>query len=146
MPKKYLPKYDYTGESHVESDDDYWYIYLKSTGVLSLEWPKTIDVFLVGGGGSGGNGTGAGGGGGGYTANGRQISIAAHQDYRIVVGLGGVGGESLPEAFTMRQRGTAQAVMADPVAAQVRTTKKIPAVTAAATAVPAKSPSMRWVA
>ena len=97
MPKKYLPKYDYTGESHVESDDDYWYIYLKSTGVLSLEWPKTIDVFLVGGGGSGGNGTGAGGGGGGYTANGRQISIAAHQDYRIVVGLGGVGGDSLPE-------------------------------------------------
>lgn len=97
MPNKFLPKYYFTGESSCDSDEDYWYIYLKSTGDLQLEWPKTIDVFLVGGGGSGGNGTGAGGGGGGYTTNGRRISIADHQDYRIVVGLGGVGGDSLPD-------------------------------------------------
>lgn len=93
MPNKFLPKYYFTGESSCDSDEDYWYIYLKSTGDLTMEWPKKIDVFLVGGGGAGGNGTAAGGGGGGYTTTGKNISIDADTEYRIVVGRGGEGGE-----------------------------------------------------
>lgn len=96
MPKRYIPKYYYTGESSADSDEQYWYIYLKSTGHISFDWPKKIDVFLVGGGGAGGNGAAAGGGGGGYTTTGKNISIVDHVEYSVLIGRGGVGGDVTP--------------------------------------------------
>jgi len=92
MANRTIPKYYYTGESSTSADEQYWYVYLKSSGVISFTFPKTVDVFLVGGGGAGGNGAGAGGGGGGYTAMGANIAIQEETQYSITVGLGGAGG------------------------------------------------------
>lgn len=95
MAKK-IPKFSYTGESRTESNENYWYIYLLSSGELTFTRAKSaFDVFLVGGGagGNGGDGSGGGAGGcGGKTLTKNGLTAAANQAYTITIGKGGAGG------------------------------------------------------
>ena len=94
-----VPSYTYTGASHSsEVKNGYWYIYLKSSGTLTMNYKKTnVEAFLVGGGGGGGsdkNGYGyrtAGGGGGGYCDTKTNITVDAGRGYDITVCDGGTG-------------------------------------------------------
>ncbi len=93
---QYVNNFTYTGDYTV--DPDKGYIYLTSSGDLTLPETMLIDVHLVGGGGGGGRtgyedyygGTsGGGGGGGGYTASYANVSVTGGVAYPIVVGAGG---------------------------------------------------------
>lgn len=90
-----VPSYKYVGGSHSsEVKDGYWYIYLKGSGTLTLDYAKkSVDVFLVGGGG-GAAFNRSGGGGGGYTKTVKAQTLAAKTGYSITVGAGGTGGTS----------------------------------------------------
>ena len=73
----------------VYSDSQYWYVKVKESGDVRFSYPKTVDVFVVGGGGAGGSGNGASGGGGGYTQTVRGVRIDRNTNYRVVIGAGG---------------------------------------------------------
>lgn len=98
MANKVVPKFNYSGEFTTGADENYWYIYCKTTGDLSFIFPKEIDVTVVGGGGGGANRNGEDGGGGGeggaVTVK-KGIDLAANTDYRIVIGTGGTGGPKI---------------------------------------------------
>lgn len=95
MAKK-IPKFSYTGAYETSSDDDYWYIKLKSSGKMTFTYRKNIEVGCVGGGG----GTisnrnyahigGFAGGGGGYIKTGTTTAEAGTA-YAVTIGAGGEG-------------------------------------------------------
>lgn len=93
---KRVPKFTYNGTYKTDADDEYWYIYLLSSGTLSFKKDKSsYDVFAVAGGAGGNGGTdifGGAGGASGRTLTLKNLSAAADQAYEIVVGLGGSGG------------------------------------------------------
>lgn len=94
MAKK-IPAFSYTGAYRTQSDGNYWYILLLTSGTLTLQYAKSgVDVGCVGGGGSSAchlqkaNPAGGSGGGGGYIATG-TAAIAAGQGYAVSIGEGG---------------------------------------------------------
>lgn len=97
MAKK-IPAFAYTGESSAEMKGDTWYIYLKSSGTLTFDYKKTLEVCAVGGG-AGGEGRTAAttgrrthGGGGGSVVSQSGILAAAGAAYSVVIGSGGAAG------------------------------------------------------
>ena len=94
MAKK-IPAFGYTGQYRTQSDDNYWYILLLTSGTLTFSYAKSaIDVACVGGGGSSachlqyGNDAGGSGGGGSGVAVG-AAAVAAGQGYAVNIGAGG---------------------------------------------------------
>lgn len=84
---KRIPGFTFTGSSSTSADNTYWYIYLKSSGKLTMNLPKTVDVFLVGAG--GGSAYLSGGAGGGFTRTINGVQVSAKQGYSVVIGAGG---------------------------------------------------------
>lgn len=94
-----IPVQTYTVDTNADGTPDTPYQYVEVT--VSGEWtppnyPRTIDIFMVGGGGGGGvyaNGSsyGGGGGGGGYTKTVTAVAIAENTPINIVIGAGGAG-------------------------------------------------------
>ena len=84
-----IPSYSYTGSHSAELIGETWYIYLLSSGTLTLPYSKNaVDMFLVGSGAggsstSGENGAKGGGGGKRTTKTAQAIEAGA---YDIVVG------------------------------------------------------------
>ena len=95
MAKK-IPKFSYSGEYETSSDNNYWYIKLKSSGQMTFTYRKNIEVGCVGGGGgtiSNRNVASVGGfagGGGGYIKTGTTTAEAGTA-YTITIGAGGKG-------------------------------------------------------
>ena len=95
MAKK-IPKFSYTGAYETGSDDNYWYIKLKSSGQMTFTYRKNIEVGCVGGGGgtvSNGQYARVGGfhgGGGGYIKTGTTTAEAGTA-YAVTIGAGGEG-------------------------------------------------------
>lgn len=88
---KELPVFKYTGSYRTELRDGYWYIFCLSSGTLTFEYRKTVEVYLHGAGGGGGdsaNPSGGGGGGGGWFATHVGVPIEADKGYAIQVGTG----------------------------------------------------------
>ena len=78
-------------DTEVTSDDNYWYIKIKSSGTLSFDTLPTnaVDVFLVGSGSAGQTSSGGCGtsvGGGGNTLTEKNVIISTETTYPIVVG------------------------------------------------------------
>lgn len=102
MAKK-IPAFSYTGAYRTQSDENYWYIFLLTSGTLTFQYAKNaIDVGCVGGGGAttyhqqSANTAGGCGGGGGYISTG-TAAVAAGQGYAVTIGEGGaVPGVWLP--------------------------------------------------
>ena len=86
---KTIPIFTYSGSCSTAANNDYWYIYLKTTGTLTFEKDQLVDVFLVGGGGGCYKGY-KGGAGGGYTRTVKGISAKGSRGYPIVIGAGGI--------------------------------------------------------
>lgn len=83
-----IPSYSYTGSHSAELIGETWYIYLLSSGTLTLDYTKKADIFLCGSGAGGSNTSGengATGGGGGKrkTVSGETIAAGS---YAITVG------------------------------------------------------------
>ena len=100
MAKK-VPAFNYTGTYRTQTDDNYWYILLLTSGTLTFQYAKSgVDVGCVGGGGSSAchlqaaNTAGGSGGGGGYIATG-TTAITAGQGYAVSIGNGG----AVPEVW-----------------------------------------------
>ena len=74
----------------VYSDSQYWYVKVKESGYIRFSYPKTVDIFLVGGGGAGASGNGASGGGGGYARTWRGIGLERNVNYHVEIGRGGI--------------------------------------------------------
>lgn len=84
-----IPAFEYSGTySIVDDGDNGWRIKFLTSGIFSLNVSTSIDVFLVGGGAAGGEAHQ--GGGGGYTKTERNLYIVAGQQYKIIIGAGGV--------------------------------------------------------
>lgn len=95
MAKK-IPKFTYTGNYETSADNSYWYIKLKSSGKLTFNQTKNIEIGCIGGGG----GTisnrnyahvgGFAGGGGEYIQTGTTTANAGTA-YTVTIGAGGAG-------------------------------------------------------
>ena len=113
MAKK-IPKFSYTGAYETSSDDDYWYIKLKSSGQMTFTYRKNIEVGCVGGGG----GTisnrnyahigGFAGGGGGYIKTGTTTAEAGTA-YAVTIGAGGKGINGWSDNVTAESGGATSA-------------------------------------
>ena len=96
-----VPSYKYVGGSHSnEVKDGYWYIYLKGSGTLTLDYKKTgVEVCVVGGGAGGYSDAdtrdGGAGGKGGAVVNKTNVTIAPGTGYPVTVGAGGYGAKAL---------------------------------------------------
>lgn len=93
-----VPEYSYSGNSSAEVKNGYWYIYLKSSGELTMKYPKrNAEICIVGGGGGGkkdGGSYGASAGGGADGGDGGEVvnttrSLEAGIAYSVVIGEGG---------------------------------------------------------
>jgi len=96
------PHYTFTGSHQLLDDGDgNWRIKLKSSGTLTFQYERLIDVFLVGAGGGATavNGTSTGeyryasGGGGGYAQTCASLTAQRKTDYSVIVGVGAAGAE-----------------------------------------------------
>ncbi|WP_419491256.1 hypothetical protein [Anaerotruncus massiliensis (ex Liu et al. 2021)] len=83
------PKYTYTGQSELVTEEEGWKIRFLTSGTFTLLSPAKLDIdaFLVGGGASGW----VGGGGGGYTTNG-DVTLNRNTGYKITIPSGGIAG------------------------------------------------------
>jgi len=97
--------FSYTGSYQINNEDStYSYLYLKTSGTLTMKTPMTVDVFLCGGGGAGSQGcihdymnsggAGGAGGGGGYTRNEYNVPLTT-TPISCVIGNGGLHVEYL---------------------------------------------------
>lgn len=90
-----LPQFTYTGTYTLLDDGDKnWRVKFLTSGVLTVDKPITVDIFVVGGGAGGGSGAksenGDGGGGGsGYTLTVRSVVLEPEKTYTITIGAGG---------------------------------------------------------
>jgi len=91
-----IPAFSYTGSYRTELKDGRWYIFFLTSGTLRMNYSKTADLYLHGGGGGGAGGgwnaSGGSGGAGGYFASHYDVPVAAGTAYEIVIGAGGGGG------------------------------------------------------
>lgn len=86
----------YTGSYSVSLVGAYYYMYLLTSGTLTIQSKGGYDIFAVGGGGRGGHGGGSaddimpasGGGGGGYTATRKAVAFAPGASIPITIGAG----------------------------------------------------------
>lgn len=78
----------FDGTYSITTAGGYKYMYLKSSGTLTIVDKAEYDLFCVGGGGGGG-GDGGHGGCGGYTTTKKALTISAGS-YTVTVGAGGV--------------------------------------------------------
>ncbi|MBP3284400.1 MAG: InlB B-repeat-containing protein [Clostridia bacterium] len=81
--------YSFTGNSMTAKDNNYWYVYLKSSGTLTFSKNLTVNACIVGGGAGGGGGDPGKGGGGGTVTNRSNISVTTGTNYTITIGAGG---------------------------------------------------------
>ncbi len=95
---KAIPSFTFTGSYSTQSDDTYWYIFLKSTGEIKFSFSKIVDACIVGGGAGGRDGsmggTGSAGGGGGSVKNTYHVSLNAGEASPVIIGSGGNTGEN----------------------------------------------------
>ena len=92
-----VPAYSYTGSSRSEMRGGMWYIYLLTSGVLTMPYAKSSVAACIVGGGAGGTSQtspphedrGMPGGNGGAVVNRTGLSIAAGQAYSVTIGAGG---------------------------------------------------------
>lgn len=92
-------RYTYSGQSdYTEDAAGNWELRLLTSGTLTIQSTKLVDIFAVGGGAGGDAGLRAGsankylggtGGGGGYTATTRGIYMPSQTQYTVTVGAGG---------------------------------------------------------
>lgn len=105
---KQVPAFSFTGLSSTAADNNYWYIFLKSSGTLTMAYTKkSVDIAIVGGGGSGSyydtadGGIDGGGGGGGASINIVTGSLTQGVGNDAIIGAGGDGTEvGYTEKFT----------------------------------------------
>lgn len=91
-----IPSFTYSGDYRTEIIGENWYIFFLTSGTLRMNYGKTADLYLHGGGGGGSNtgynDAGGSGGGDGWFSNHYGIHVDAGVSYEIVVGEGGAGG------------------------------------------------------
>ena len=90
----------YTGSYNIVTNGNYRYMYLKTSGTLTLKDNSIYDFFLVGGGASGRGGgyVASGGGGGGYTKT-IKSNFLGPCTIPVVIGSGGqTGNYSYPQS------------------------------------------------